>query len=407
MLGASGSTEEITLETNTGAQSHHGQTVSLCVSSLGNNEKYASDVLSVPDIPVAPNLLPTKRDPNLYAHLSDISFPRVPGAKVSLLIGADHPDVFCAREVRRGARKEPIAIKTPLRWSLLGPSLSLARTKICHVNFVKVTDSLQHDINRLWESDFGCNSSVLDSSTMEDRLVYDLMHRSVSFVNGHYQLPLPRRPNITFPEDSLAIAQQRLDSLYKRLKRDGTLRQKYAEAIETYLKNNYARVVSLDELKASTAVWTLPHLPVYHPRKSKVRIVFDCAAKWRGVSFNDMLMQGPDLVSSLVGVLFRFRRESIALTADIECMFHQIRVHQQGVHALRLLWLPGGDLSLDPVLHQMQVQLFGATSSPSCATFCLRQTTTDFGNQFDPEISCIIQRNVRSKKSQNYCAATH
>ena len=392
MLGASGSTEEITLQTITGAQSHQGQTVSLCVSSLGNNEKYAFDVLSIPNIPVAPNLLPTQRDLNLYAHLRDISFPRVPGAKVSLLIGADHPDMFCAQEVRRGARKEPIAIKTPLGWSLLGPSLSLATTKNCHVNFVKINDSLQLDINRLWESDFGCNTSVLDvPSSREDRLVYDLMHRSVSLVNGHYQLPW--RPNVTFPGDSLAMAQQRLDSLYKRLKRDDILRQRYAEVIETYLKNNYARVVPLDELKVSTAVWTLPHFPVYHPRKSKVRIVFDCAAKWRGVSLNDMLMQGPDLVSSLVGVLLRFRRESIALTADIECMFHQIRVHQQDVHALRFLWWPGGDLSLDPVLHQMQVHLFGATSSPSCATFCLRQTATDFGNQFNPEISSIIQQN--------------
>ena len=84
------------------------------------------------------------------------------------------------------------------------------------------------------------------------------MHRSVSLVNGHYQLPLPWSPNVIFPGDTLATAQQRLDSLYKRLKRDDILRQRYAEVIETYLKNNYARVVPLDELKVSTAVWTLP-----------------------------------------------------------------------------------------------------------------------------------------------------
>ena len=85
------------------------------------------------------------------------------------------------------------------------------------------------------------------------------------------------------------MAQQRLDSLYKRLKQDDTLRQKYAEVIKTYLKNNYARVVPFDELKVSIAVWTLPHFPVYHHRKSKVRIVFDCAAKCTGVSLNDLI----------------------------------------------------------------------------------------------------------------------
>ena len=41
----------------------------------------------------------------------------------------------------------------------------------------------------------------------------------------------------------------------------------------------------------------------------------------------------------------------------------------------------------------MQIHLFEATSSPSCATFCLRQTAFDFGNQFDPEIFSIIQQN--------------
>ena len=92
-------------------------------------------------------------------------------------------------------------------------------------------------------------------------------------------------------------------------------------------------------------------------------------------------------------VCFLDFEERALLTADIECVFHQIRVHQQDVHAFRFLWWPGGDLSLDPVLHQMQVLLFGATSSPSCATFCLGQTATDFGNQFDREISSIIQRN--------------
>ena len=42
----------------------------------------------------------------------------------------------------------------------------------------------------------------------------------------------------------------------------------------------------------------------------------------------------------------------------------------------------------------MQVYLFGAISSLSCAIFCLRQTAIDFGNQFDPEISSIIQQNL-------------
>ena len=36
-------------------------------------------------------------------------------------------------------------------------------------------------------------------------------------------------------------------------------------------------------------------------------------------------MQGPDLVSSLIGVLICFWKEQVAITADIESMFHQVQ----------------------------------------------------------------------------------
>ena len=54
-----------------------------------------------------------------------------------------------------------------------------------------------------------------------------------------------------------------------------------------------------------------------NPRKiDKLTIVFDCAARRMEVSLNDVLLQGPDLMNSLVGVLNRFRSEPIALVAD-------------------------------------------------------------------------------------------
>ena len=61
-------------------------------------------------------------------------------------------------------------------------------------------------------------------------------------------------------------------------------------------------------------VWYLPHHPIFHPDKpDKTRVVFDCAAKFRKVSLNDKLLQGPDFTNTLVGVMTRFRQESIAL----------------------------------------------------------------------------------------------
>ena len=55
-------------------------------------------------------------------------------------------------------------------------------------------------------------------------------------------------------------------------------------------------------------------------------MVFDCAAMFRGTSLNDQLLQGPDLNNNLVGVLMRFCEEPVTVIADIESMFHPVKV---------------------------------------------------------------------------------
>ena len=83
----------------------------------------------------------------------------------------------------------------------------------------------------------------------------------------------------------------------------------------------------------------LPHHPVLNVNKpNKVRVVFDAAAKFDGISLNDRLYHGPELTNNLVGVLICFREEETAFTADVEAMFHQVRVLPEDADALGFLW---------------------------------------------------------------------
>lgn len=66
-----------------------------------------------------------------------------------------------------------------------------------------------------------------------------------------------------------------------------------------------------------------PGIYQYHPKKpTQIRVVFDSSAKYDNVSLNDVLMNGPDLINSLHGVLLRFRKDLVAITADIQQMFY-------------------------------------------------------------------------------------
>lgn len=76
-------------------------------------------------------------------------------------------------------------------------------------------------------------------------------------------------------------------------------------------------------------MWYLPLFGVYHPKKpNKIRVVFDSSAPYEGVSLNSVLLTGPDLNNSLLGVLMRFLKEPVAIIADIQHMFHCFLVRE-------------------------------------------------------------------------------
>ncbi len=160
------------------------------------------------------------------------------------------------------------------------------------------------------------------------------------------------------------------------------------------LQKGYATPVQNNDPGPLGTHWYLPHHPVYHPQKpDKIRVVFDCSAKYRGTSLNDQLLQGPDLTNSLVGVLTRFREEPVAFMSDVESMFYQVHVRSSDCDALRFLWWPDGDLDRAPEEFQMNVHLFGGASSPSCASFALRKTAEDYKTEFDPITAETVRRN--------------
>ena len=87
---------------------------------------------------------------------------------------------------------------------------------------------------------------------------------------------------------------------------------------------------------------------------------------------NDHLLSGPDLTNNLVGVLCRSRRYPCAIICDVEKMFHQFIVRENDRDYLRFLWWPNGDVKKEPKEYRMKVHLFGATSSPGCASYGLK-----------------------------------
>ena len=101
-------------------------------------------------------------------------------------------------------------------------------------------------------------------------------------------------------------------------------------------------------------------------------------------------MKGPDLLQNLIGILFRFRENRVALTADIEEMFLQFQVPEQQRRYLRFL-LTDEDGKLMP--YQYNRHIFGAKSSPTCANYALQQCAKLFGMEH-PVTSQVVLDNI-------------
>ena len=197
---------------------------------------------------------------------------------------------------------------------------------------------------------------------------------------------LRRNENEEFPE-SRTMAEKRAISLEKRL--DRSLQKKtgrtpsmaelvYAKMDQMIKDGHYRKLSEEEASELPKKAWYLPLLVVQNPKKpNKVRLVLDAAAKSHGKSLNDFLLQGPDRMNSIPGILWRWREKRIAVTSDVIAMFSQIRVQEKDRPSLRFLWR-GSRRSGGFDVYESPVVIFGATCSPSIAEHCFRRTADEF-----------------------------
>ncbi len=352
------------------------------------------NVFTTDKIPVSESSIPRQKDIDKWPHLKNVQLRDINSA-VGLLIGNDIPAALEPKEVIERHGKGPYAIRTVLGWTVNGP-LGRSRAEPHNVNFIRADTNLSKQFQKFCDMEFN-DSTYHGRAEMskEDFRALSLIEDSARLNDGHYEIALPWKESPPSLPYNRPLAEHRLNLLKKRLQRNPDLLKKYSDNMDDLLAKGYATKVSrFDFDNPQQPLWYLPHHPVYNPNKpDKMRVVFDCAAKYDGTSLNDNLLQGPDLANGLVGVLIRFREDPIGMMADVEAMFHQVRVAVPDTNVLRFLWWPDNNLSRDPKEFKMIVHIFGATSSPCCANFALQKTADDNIEKFSKIVTDTVKRN--------------
>ena len=401
-LGIDGPKLPVAVTTVLGTQDREYKEVTFKLQAAESNDE--DPILKVEqglsgDLEIKERVLPHEIVLEQHPHLGDISIPEVDLKKVTLIIGEDVRNAHVVKDVRTPVDNEQsglYATRTALGWTIAGHAIGVPSfKKETSFNFTETNKELSYQLERFWKIEkVGLEDSTDTSKSVEDRRAEDILQKSTRLVDGHYETGLLWKENDPHLPNNRKLAESRLNSLKRKFQRDPDFEDKYRKVIQEYVQRGYARKLTPDEARSTTPKTNyLPHHGVTNPNKpGKVRVVFDAAAKFQEASLNKNLLQGPDLSNNLNGVLMRFRQERIAVVADVEGMFHQVKVARKDQDALRFLWYSNG-IDEPPDEYVMTSHIFGATDSPCCANYCLKKTAEDNRNNFDPVVIETVLRN--------------
>ncbi|XP_064461872.1 uncharacterized protein LOC135372079 [Ornithodoros turicata] len=380
--------------------------------------------------------IPTPEVAHHHPHLRKIAHllqPLEDDAAILLLLGRDILQVHKVRQQVNGSSNAPYAQRLDLGWVIVGDicingirkptSINVFRTTLIEDNrasvfapcpgHVFIREKIVQDPcvgNAVNERTGLCDtvprtadigSSVFDTTkddnkialSIEDRHFLEMMEEGFTIDDENsWVAPLPFRAQRRVLPDNRDQAMSRFTSLRRTLERKPEVKNHFLAFMAKVLANGHAELAP--EKSNGQEYWYLPIFGVYHPRKpGQIRVVFDSSAKFQGISLNDVLLSGPNLVNSLLGVLLRFRKEAFAVTADIQQMFYCFVVREEHRDFLRFFWFLDNDPTKEVVEYRMRVHVFGNSPSPAVATYGLRRTAIDGEEQFGTDVREFVEKN--------------
>ncbi|KAK0142399.1 hypothetical protein N1851_019843 [Merluccius polli] len=342
-----------------------GEIVSLEIMARGRPGEVhpLCDVFTAADLSLSKYGYPIKALKAKYPHLSELELDQEEEVVPTILLGSDHARLTLPRRILPGPRGCPVALDTPLGWTLQGPinlkSTKPSQTRTHYLGAEAEDGILMENVRKLWQLDvtpFQTGKQHMRSK--EDQMAMALLKEKTRRVETRgvlrYATPLLRKEPMPTFRVSREVAMPCLRSTEKRLGRDPETAAAYAEEMTKLVESGLVRKLEPAEEEASAESWYLPHHNVKHNGKN--RVVFNCSFQVREQNLNKHLLPGPTLTPSLLGVMVRFRRQQTAISGDIRRMFHQVLLLDED----------------KPLMRFWEVLPFGTTCSPCCATYAMQ-----------------------------------
>lgn len=227
----------------------------------------------------------------IYKTCAPVDLQHIDANNVTILIGRDVMRVHNVLEQRSppDGIDAPYGILTHFGWSIAGavPESLLKRqnyrrSSVGHISRQQSDELLSDAVQRFWRTKS-----------------YDVG------LSSHQNLMMLKYPELNLPNNAeVAATSRHWIAVSKRIRSS----RKVTQPSSTSITASHAKLVDTNSQTTCGHIWYLPHHEVTAASKpGKVRVVFNTSARFRGTSLNEELYKGPDLLTSLIGVLLRFR----------------------------------------------------------------------------------------------------
>ncbi|KAL7875500.1 hypothetical protein AOLI_G00104630 [Acnodon oligacanthus] len=233
----------------------------------------------------------TRKNLEKWSYLNRVHLPQLDW-EVGLHISANTYKATEPWEKINSRNDGPYAVKTDLGWVVNRPvgkcqeSESDDVKRQCFlVNRISVSSTEDMPM-RHYDADFPERQwEDKQEPSQHDKQFMHAVRISAHLTDGHYCIKLLLKDDGVKMPCNRGIAEQRLNSLRRKFSRNSDFFQEYKDFMNSILEKGYATRIPEEQLSRSDGrVWFIPHHGVHHPKKGKLRVVFDCAATYQGVT---------------------------------------------------------------------------------------------------------------------------
>ncbi|XP_060768409.1 uncharacterized protein LOC132875561 isoform X2 [Neoarius graeffei] len=193
--------------------------------------------------------------------------------------------------------------------------------------------------------------------TLAEEREMEMVRDGLTYVAGDHHRPEPHwHAKYPWKEDpaSLPNNKKAVEATFRRTERqlakEPEWKVAYASQVHEMVSRRAAVKLSKEVLQSWTGpVWYISHLiaPNPHSVSTPVRLVWNSSQKYSGLSLNDILIKGPDVLNPIRGVLLRFRTGVFAALGDIRKMYNSVWLEEREVHLHRFLWRDTEDAEIE------------------------------------------------------------